>query len=185
MMRRIVVLGLALSVFALGVFRFAFHINPSTSADVGRAFEKARLSDHVTIRVRGRGAPLISLADGRDVISAHTDPAGAEQLLVEETARPLALTAADMDEDGLPDLITSYAAGDRGFLTVYRGNVDSLFPNTAEARLRRASGEFTDSPFLAPARIFQAPSPPEFLTAGDFDADGHSDLAVASSQSNL
>lgn len=38
----------------------------------------------------------------------------------------------------------------------------------------------TDPPaFLPDARVFALPEPPDFLAAGDFDADGHWDIAAS------
>lgn len=63
-------------------------------------------------------------------------------------------------------------------MTVYRGNIDAIYPNSPEAQLRKSTGQSTDAPFLSPARIFELPESPDFLSAGDFDADGHWDLAA-------
>jgi hypothetical protein len=68
-------------------------------------------------------------------------------------------------------------------LTLHRGNVDSLFPNSPEAQQRKATGEFIDSPFLPQARLFEIPEPPDFLGAGDFDNDGHWDVVTAARNS--
>src|SRR2546421_3059938 len=97
--------------------------------------------------------------------------------------QPLALASGDFDKDGVPDLISSYAgyAGvpPAAFITLHRGNVDSIYPNTHEAEERKARGEFTDAPFLSPAKVFAAPTEPDFIGAGDFDADGHLDVVMA------
>src|SRR5207247_5757286 len=95
----------------------------------------------------------------------------------------------DFDEDGVPDLISGYDCGTcstnlslsdtPGLLTLHRGNVDSIYPNTAEAEQRKARGEFTDAPFLSPAQVFAAPIEPGFIGAEDFDADGHLDVVMA------
>src|SRR5260370_5999375 len=99
-------------------------------------------------------------------------------MLAGNTAQPAALAAADFDEDGVPDLACGYRIRNGGLVTVQRGNVDAIYPNAPEAQRRKGSGEFTDEPFLSPARIFELPEPPHFLFAGDFDADGHWDLVA-------
>ena len=92
--------------------------------------------------------------------------------------RPVALASADLDEDGVPDLICGYALDQGGRLTVYRGNVDSIYPNTLEARRRRLGAEPV-RPFLGVALTVDLPVTPTFIETSDFDADGHLDLVVA------
>jgi CSLREA domain-containing protein len=92
---------------------------------------------------------------------------------------PTALASDDFDEDGVPDLVSGYVGPGGGIITLHQGNVDSIFPNSPEARRRKAEGTFTDAPFFAPARAFEIPAAPEFLGTGDFDADGHWDVVTA------
>jgi hypothetical protein len=91
-----------------------------------------------------------------------------------------ALTVADFDEDGIPDLVVAFSDRVGGALVVHRGNADALYPNTVEAKKRRAAGRATDSAFLSPSRVFATDIGPDVLAAGDFDADGHIDLLAAS-----
>ncbi|MGE0104066.1 MAG: FG-GAP-like repeat-containing protein [Blastocatellales bacterium] len=135
-------------------------------------------------QVRDRATSRINLSDGRDVV---TDYAGSEELvriLKLNQAQPLALAAADFDEDGMPDLIMGYAARGSGIVSLLRGNVDAIYPNSPEAQARRADGAFTDAPFLSPARIFAVPQSPDFIGVGDFDGDGHQDIASATRGGN-
>ncbi|HEX7317081.1 MAG TPA: CSLREA domain-containing protein [Pyrinomonadaceae bacterium] len=90
-----------------------------------------------------------------------------------------ALASADFDEDGTPDLVGAYATAGGGVVTIQRGNVDALFPNSPEARGRREQGRFNDAPFHAEAAAFIVPEAAHFVGAGDFDADGHYDVAAA------
>src|SRR5262249_46136416 len=140
----------------------------------------ALMGDQVTVQAAGRGLPWINLTDGREVIAAHTGPADLCQVLEDNQATPLAMASADLDEDGVPDLVCGYRAQRGGVLTVHRGNVDSIYPNTPEATARRARGSYTHAPFLAPVQVFAAPAIPDFIETGDFNADGHLDIAVAS-----
>jgi uncharacterized repeat protein (TIGR01451 family) len=98
-------------------------------------------------------------------------------------ARPLALCSADFDEDGVPDLAAGYAGAGGGVVVLQRGDVDSIYPNTASAvahraELRAQSAQSGDepSPFLVDASTYSLGSTPQFMAAGDFDADGHADL---------
>lgn len=93
-------------------------------------------------------------------------------------ATPKALATADFDEDGVPDLITGFGSGGSGVVTLRRGNVDALYPNTPGARERKARGGDLSSPFLEGDRSRQLPIEPELLAGGDFDADGHADIVA-------
>ena len=84
----------------------------------------------------------------------------------------------------MPDLICAYRAPDGGIITLHRGNRDAIYPNTSQAQRRKAEGQFTDAPFLSAAKVFELPQAPDFVGAGDFDANGHQDLIVASRGSN-
>ncbi|HEY3137329.1 MAG TPA: HYR domain-containing protein [Blastocatellia bacterium] len=143
----------------------------------------ARLSDRVTVRAAGRGAPRMNLTDGREVLTSYTGEA--EALRQQKLAEPITMAAADFDEDGMPDLITGYAGPGAWLMTLYSGNVDAIFPNSPEAQQRKQRGEFTDAPFLSPARVFTVPEKPEFIGTGDFNADGHADIALCARGSNL
>jgi len=94
------------------------------------------------------------------------------------TAR--ALAAADFDEDGVPDLVTGFATFEGGSLTVRRGNVDAIYPNSVEANARRQRGEFTSAAFLPGGKNFAIRAAADFVSTGDFDADGHWDIVTAS-----
>ena len=71
--------------------------------------------------------------------------------------RARGLAAGDLDGDGVPDLVVSYDGRDGASLVIHRGNQDSIFPFSAEARLRAAKGRFQAGPFLDdPIRIYFA-----------------------------
>lgn len=144
----------------------------------------ARLSESISVHASGRGNPSINLSDGHDVLTSYSGPVELTQALQRNEAEPLALASSDFDEDGVPDLICGYGHSGSGIITLLRGNVDSIYPNAPEAQQRKAAGEFTDAPFLSPARVFGLPIKPEFLGAGDFDGDGHWDVVAASRTSD-
>src|SRR5262249_18747823 len=58
------------------------------------------------------------------------------------------------------------------------------YPYSLEAKKRKAEGTFSDAPFMSPATVLDTALSPDFLIAGDFDADGHNDLLVASRADN-
>ncbi len=140
----------------------------SATATVARPWRDSART--VAVQAAGRGAPWLGVEDGIEV------PTGASKA---GTSAPLALVAADFDEDGVQDLVGGYAGGNGGIVTVARGNVDALYPNAPEAQTRRANGTYTDAPFLAGAREFALAATPELLAVGDFDADGHMDVVAA------
>jgi HYR domain-containing protein len=144
----------------------------------------ASLGKEIRVQAAGRGKPWINLGDGRDVLSTYSYASEQNQLLESDQVNPLTLASGDFDGDGVPDLISGYSHAGSGVLTIHRGNVDSIYPNTAEARKRKSNAAFTDSPFLSPARVFELTAPPDFMQAGDFNADGHFDVITASPESN-
>jgi hypothetical protein len=148
--------------------------------------DRAALSETSSLRAEGNSNGWINFADGREVVAAVAGPAELHNAFASSPAAPLALAAADLDEDGVPDLISGFsAAGGKGILAVYRGNVDSIYPNTPAARQRKLDGSFTDSPFLSPARLFEVPSAPDFLEMGNFEGDRHQDAVAATRGGNV
>jgi FG-GAP-like repeat/HYR domain len=163
---------------------FLFSGRTSSSGTNSANTARARLSEAVSIQAAGRGKPWMNMTDGRDLLTAYEGSDELRQLMARNQVQPLSLAAGDFDEDGMPDLITGYAGAGGGVITLHRGNVDSVYPNTPEARRRKADGTFSDVPFLSPARVFEATVPPSFIEAGDFNADGHQDLVIASRGDN-
>lgn len=144
-----------------------------------RASDPAREAKRVVVQAAGRGNPYINFDDGIEIAASYDGAAEMLSVLKQNAAEPRALASADFDEDGVPDLICGYAHEGGGLVTLYRGNVDSIYPNSPEAQRRKAEGIFTDSAFLSPARVFEAPAACDFVGAGDFDADGHWDVVIA------
>jgi hypothetical protein len=110
-------------------------------------------------------APFLNLSNAKSVPTHYTGTFS--------HARSLSAATADFDEDGMPDLAAAFATTNgNGAIAIHRGNLQALWPYGA---LRG-----TDPPaFLPDARVFAIPAPPDFLAAGDFDADGHWDLVAA------
>jgi hypothetical protein len=149
---------------------------PSADSTLARAV----LGDSVSVHASGHGKPWINLGDGHELLSSYSGEATLISQMQAGQARPLSLAAADLDGDGVPDLLSGFATQSGGILAVYRGNVDSIYPNSPQALARKGSGTFTDAPFLSPARLFELPSAPDFMETGDFNADGFTDVAIAS-----
>ncbi len=143
------------------------------------------LGDRVLVRADGRGFPWVTLRDGRDLPAAYTGGTPAADQLSSGGVTPVSLATADFDEDGVADLACGYAGTKGGLLSLHRGDAFSIYPNSAEAvRSGAALPDGTLSPFLLTAAAFETPRVPSFLAAGDFNRDGHFDLASAQSGGN-
>ena len=127
----------------------------------------------VAIHAALRGTPSISLRDGQAVTTNYVGDSSASALLRSSAAQPLTLASGDFDSDGVQDLVSGYAAGTAGIITIHRGNIDALWPYGAALR----NGE--PPAFLPNALAIRAPEPPDFIGTGDFDADGHWDIVTA------
>lgn len=138
----------------------------------------AGLRQTSAMRFERAGNRRVNLSAG-ELVTAYEGSDEAVRILGRDEAAALAAASDDFDEDGVPDLVCAYAAPAGGVLTLHRGNVDSIYPNTSAAQQRRTQGKFTAAPFLSPARVFEARQSPEFVGAGDFDADDHRDLIAA------
>lgn len=83
--------------------------------------------------------------------------------------RALASASADFDEDGEPDVIAAYPAAHGGVIVPRFGSEGRV---SASATLRTGQSR-------AVAATIEVAAVPDFLGAGDFDADGHFDLVFA------
>ena len=132
------------------------------------------LSAAVAVKAAGRGGPWINLSDGRNIPILYEEAAEIEQ----GRAIPLALSSGDFDEDGAPDLLCGYKGAKGGLLVIHRGDADSINSTSIN------STSINPRPFLSPARVFEMAEAPDFLSTGDFDADGHLDVVAASVESH-
>lgn len=170
-----------------------------------RVFRPALIGSRERIyRVTNR-SPWLSLQNGREVPGLYLGPPGLSHLLAHVQAEPLTLAAADFDEDGAADLISGYIGPGGGILTLRRGNplsvhsslalrasdINQAAPSPGDVMDIRSSfliapadrqiSSFAGAtiPFHLDAQLYPIPESPDFLTTGDFNADGHDDVAVA------
>ncbi len=127
----------------------------------------------VSITVKSRGFPRANFEDGKDLPSTG---AGNQSPVSQKL-----LTSADFDSDGTADLITVDISGTIRF---YRGNVDSIYPNSTEAAARKATATFTDAAFFQNSKIAILPISPDYFESGDFNADGYQDIVAAGTGGN-
>lgn len=100
----------------------------------------------------------------------HIEQTFSEQMSVGKTAwdvrTGLSLARADVDRNGVADLVAGYASGEKGFLMLYRGN--------PPFSLKQDDATFQEQEFLT-----ELPVIPDYLFAVDVDGDGGEDLIVA------
>jgi CSLREA domain-containing protein/uncharacterized repeat protein (TIGR01451 family) len=127
--------------------------------------------------------PQIYVQDTQAVKVNHTGAIAAVQALTAGSAQPLSSTSADIDEDGVADLLVGYNTPAGGAVVLHRGNLDAFAPQSQASFLAIAKGDFP-SPFLANAQVFNVPIKPDFMATGNFTGSGHLDLALASRGGN-
>ena len=146
---------------------------------------KSDWNPSIEINTAGRGNPWINLSDGRSISLQFAGPPDLRNDFENGSTLARSIATADFDEDGTPDIVSGYVVRTGGAISFMCGNVDSVYPNSPEAKARLLKGDFTGSPFLGPARLESLRIVPDFLGAGDFDADGHLDIAAASRSENV
>ncbi|HEY0457953.1 MAG TPA: FG-GAP-like repeat-containing protein [Pyrinomonadaceae bacterium] len=156
----------------------------TANAETTQKFQGARWNREAQIFAARRGNPWINVRDGKEILMEFAGESELRASFENNESRSLSLATADFDEDGMPDIVTGYKNESGGAASFMRGNVDAVYPNAPEAVEREARGEFTDASFLSPALVFSLPTTPDFLAAGDFDADGHFDIAAAARTEN-
>lgn len=142
-----------------------------TAVEEPGAYSRKRTAEVRPQVASGVGGRLIEIA-GHLVGPLHLT-----QMIERDAVEPVAVAFGDFDEDGVADMVCGYASAGFGILTLYRGNRDSLFPNHPDAAKR---GDYSAPPFLSAASVFELSETPDFIATGDFDGDGHIDIASAS-----
>ena len=122
-------ISLVLITFLSGFFLLRLR---QATAQAARPADQTRAK--VSLHAAQRGHPWINLRDGHDVPTTYTAASGLAQNLEPHLARPLTLASGDFDGDGVPDLVSGYVGFSGGMLGLHRGNIDSLFPHSPEAR---------------------------------------------------
>jgi hypothetical protein len=99
-------------VFTFGTTQFISIVGVWASRAKPAAEKNApsRLSEEVSVRAADRNNSTLKLSDGRDVLTSYVGMSKSREALSQNQAGPLALAAADFDEDGIQDLVSGYAA---------------------------------------------------------------------------
>src|SRR5512143_1600462 len=131
--------------------------------------------------VLSQAAPVASSNGLRPIVTRYSGPADLVAMFDQNAVQPLSLATADLDEDGISDVIAGYRTSDGtvGSLATQRGNTAALYPYSAEAHAQRAAAAFSDAPLLPDVTLTRLPEAPTFLVSGDFNGDGHADVLAA------
>lgn len=155
---------------------------------------RAEAAQATRIKLEAVGARTLraKLAGGAVVRPEFFGDESTRLLLEQNQAAPLALAAGDFDEDGMPDLVTGYAAAAGGVLGLNRGNAAAVYPRSrtggatfegasaASGSVANAANATEAAPaFLSPACVWPLADTPDFVVTGDFNADGHLDVVFA------
>lgn len=132
-----------------------------------------------SLALAGLFAALPPVGPGLMDLEVHwTGPRDLRALVEAGSVRPLSLAAGDFDEDGVEDIVAGFASGRTGAVALFLGDGAARVAGSTGAPATGAGGAGHRAPFLRDARLFSAPLIPDFLRAGDFDADGHHDLVL-------
>ncbi|HNB72024.1 MAG TPA: VCBS repeat-containing protein, partial [Acidobacteriota bacterium] len=130
----------------------------------------------VSILATGRGNPVVQVNDGQPAYhltkSGVADDGSANLI-------PLALVAGDFNQDGVPDVVSTFTDGFQGMVNVHLGNLDGLYANSEEVQARVAAGQGSTDSFFPPLPTVTVPEPAQFVATGDFNFDGKMDLVTA------
>lgn len=122
--------------------------------------------------------PKIWLGDNQAVPVKPVGVPTLAQSVAAGQAQPTAMATADVDGDGVADMIAGFSAAGGGTIVIHRGNVDAFAPQSNASFQAIGRGQFP-APFLPNAQVFNVPVRPDFIAIGRFTPSGHQDLAVA------
>src|ERR1051325_507493 len=158
-----------LLIAVVGAVLAAFYVKGETA-------ERAAARNGIKLNLTPQGKQLLHLQQPTPLSTAYR--ADGAQALGSGTAHAIGLAAADLDLDSAPDLITSYASGESGWISVQRGNVDAFAPKKQEFFDNAAKG-IVPATFSSTTDTVGLPEAPDFVLTGDFNGDGYPDILTA------
>ncbi|HEX3584626.1 MAG TPA: CSLREA domain-containing protein [Candidatus Angelobacter sp.] len=125
--------------------------------------------------VRG---PKIWLGDNQAVPVNSVGTVALAQNVASGQAQALSMATADVDGDGVADMVAGFSASGGGAIVIHRGNLDAFAPQSDASFQAIAHGQFP-APFLPNAQVVSIPVRPDFMALGRFTSGGRQDLVVA------
>jgi CSLREA domain-containing protein len=128
---------------------------------------------------------LTYLADAQRLPSTYTGDPALTSALNSGQAQPLAITTADLDQDGTDDAIVGYGlSSGSGILALHPGNREALAPSTQASWNAIAQGQFP-APLSTNVGVISIPQKPDFVAAGRLVGSDHADVITATKNSNF
>ncbi|HZS47893.1 MAG TPA: hypothetical protein VFC63_22680 [Blastocatellia bacterium] len=156
----------------------ASSVKPDLRQKEFSASTKAAKTGNITVHAAGRAVTGFHLLDGVSLQSVYAGNANAIDALHLGQVQPLSLSSEDFNHDGAPDMIVGYAAGRRGVIALYKGNIDAFVPTRTDVYQAIQAGRIPSS-FDPTVQVFDLPASPDFMVIGDFNRDGRKDILAA------
>ncbi len=138
----------------------------------------ANFQPAAALQAPARG-PKIWLGDNQAVPMTPVGAGTLAQSVAAGHAQPLSMATADVDGDGVADMVAGFSAPGGGAIVIHRGNVDAFAPQSDASFQAITNGQFP-APFLPNAQVINIPVRPDFMALGRFTRGGNQDLVVAS-----
>ena len=132
----------------------------------------------ITVHAAGRGKPYLNFQDGRSMKAIYRGDSALASALQTGAAQARSLASADLDGNGIQDVLAGYAINGAGMITVQRGNPDAFAPTDDSVFVRMQQG-YDPPSLLQGADIIGLPISPDFLVTGNFTHDSEKDVLFA------